>query len=194
MKIKNPNQAKRISKLLSLVLRHQPQTIDIQLDEAGWVDVDTLLNAMQRHPAGKGVDRKALGQVVEDNDKQRFEFSSDGVRIRARQGHSVDVELGYAPAEPPEILYHGTPDSVVPAIQKSGLQKMARHHVHLHVDVETSRQVGARRGKPVLLVIRAHEMYQAGHEFYVTQNNVWLTERVPPQFIDFPEKQRHADG
>ena len=81
MKIKNPNQAKRISKLLSLVLRHQPQTIDIQLDEAGWVDVDTLLNAMQRHPAGKGVDRKVLGQVVEDNDKQRFEFSSDGVRI-----------------------------------------------------------------------------------------------------------------
>jgi len=194
MKIKNKNQAKRISKLLSLVLRHQPQAIGIRLDDAGWIAVDALVAALQRHPAGRGVDREALAQVVSSNDKQRFEFSDDESRIRARQGHSVDVELGYSPAEPPKLLFHGTPESVVPAIKASGLKKMARHHVHLHVDVETSRAVGARRGKPVLLNIRSQEMYQAGHIFYVTENDVWLTDEVPPQFIDFPEEVTGSNG
>ena len=194
MKIKNPNQVKRISKMLSLVLRHQPQSIGIRLDNSGWVEVDVLLVAMQRHRNGKGVDREALEQVVTTNDKQRFEFSNDGTRIRARQGHSVEVELGYAPAEPPEFLFHGTPESVVPAIQKSGLKKMARHHVHLHVDGKTSREVGARRGKPVLLIVRSQQMHQAGHLFYVTSNDVWLTDEVPPQFINFPKDLRQTDG
>lgn len=194
MNIKNPNQAKRISKLLSLVLRHQPQSIGIKLDNAGWVEVDTLLDAMQRHRSGKGVNRNMLDQVVESNDKQRFEYSDDGNHIRARQGHSVEVNLGYTPAEPPEILFHGTPDSVIPKIRESGLKKMARHHVHLHIDVETSRQVGARRGRPVLLKIRAHQMHQAGHVFYVTENDVWLTEEVPPHFIDFPDPSRQSDA
>ena len=188
MKKVNPNQVKRISKLLSLVLRHQPQSIGIRLDDAGWVNVDQLLNATGRHPAGKGVDRAILDEVVRTNDKQRFEFSSDAVQIRARQGHSVEVELGYCSAEPPEILFHGTPDSALSAIRKAGLKKMARHHVHLHVDVETSREVGARRGRPVLLSVRAREMHRAGHVFYVTENDVWLTDKVPPQFIEFPEK------
>ena len=63
---------------------------------------------------------------------------------------------------------------------------MSRHHVHLHLDVGTSTAVGRRRGKPVLLRIRALAMHQAGHQFFVTPNDVWLTDHVPAEYIEFP--------
>jgi len=175
---------KRTSKFLSLVLRHQPEKIGIHLDEAGWVDVDVLLKAMARH--GKQLSRETLDHVVRTNDKRRFSLSEDGRRIRANQGHSIEVELGYAPAEPPEILLHGTPTRFLDAIRREGLKRMKRHHVHLHVDEATATAVGTRRGKPVLLRVRARDMAGQGHEFFVTPNNVWLTDRVPPEFIEFP--------
>lgn len=180
----NDKERKKKSKFLSLVLRHQPDTIGIELDESGWVNVDVLMSALTRH--NKGMSRAILEEVVSTNDKQRFSFNEDGTRIRANQGHSVDIELGYEPATPPETLYHGTPQQFVENIAEQGLQKMNRHHVHLHVDVETSTAVGQRRGKPVLLKIRALDMHQAGHEFFVTPNDVWLTDHVPTEYIEFP--------
>ncbi len=175
---------KRTSKFMSLVLRHQPEKIGIHLDEAGWVDVNELLEAMARH--GKRISRETLAYVVRTNDKQRFSLSEDGRRIRANQGHSVGVDLGYIPAEPPEILLHGTPTRFLDAIRREGLKRMNRHHVHLHVDEATSIAVGTRRGKPVLLKVRALEMARQGHEFFVTPNDVWLTDHVPEEFIEFP--------
>lgn len=183
----NENDVKRISKFMSLVLRHQPDKIGIELDGAGWTDVDELLSAMARH--GKRVSRDMLDYVVQSNDKQRFSWSEDGKRIRANQGHSVDVDLGYESADPPEILLHGTPTRFVDDIRHGGLMKMARHHVHLHVDEKTSLAVGQRRGKPVLLKIRAQEMASQGYEFFVTPNKVWLTAEVPPEFIEFPDSE-----
>ena len=178
---------KRISKLLSLVLRHSPQTVGISLDDAGWVDVVDLLRALEKHPRGRGVNEKNLREVVETNDKKRFEFDSGGKRIRASQGHSIAVDLGYAAAQPPETLLHGTPERFIEPIRASGLKKMNRHHVHLHADEKTSAAVGARRGKPVLLVVRAGEMQRVGFEFFVTPNGVWLTDHVPVEFIEFPQ-------
>jgi len=180
----NTNNTKRTSKFLSLVLRHQPEKIGIQLDEAGWVDVDVLLKAMAKH--GKRISRETLDHVVETNDKRRFAYGDDGRRIRANQGHSVEVDLGYKTAQPPEILLHGTPDRFVADIMRDGLKKMKRHHVHLHTNEATATTVGSRRGKPVLLKIRAREMADNGHEFFVTPNDVWLTDSVPAEFIDPP--------
>ena len=125
-----------------------------------------------------------LEQVVSDNDKQRFEFSEDCSSIRARQGHSVNVDLGYPPATPPETLLHGTPRKFVAPILETGLKKMNRHHVHLHTDLKTATAVGARRGDSVLLTVRSGEMHRAGFIFFVTENGVWLTDHVPPEFID----------
>jgi len=181
----NDREIKRNSKFLSLVLRHQPETIGIALDATGWVDVDVLLAALARH--GKDMPRETLELVVRTNDKQRFSISDDGKRIRANQGHSVKVELGYQPAEPPEILLHGTPRQFIESIRQQGLRKMQRHHVHLHEDVDTATAVGNRRGKSVLLKVRAADMRRAGHEFFVTPNHVWLTDHVPAQFIEFPD-------
>jgi putative RNA 2'-phosphotransferase len=181
----NEQELKKKSKFLSLVLRHQPEKIGIELDEAGWVEVDLLMAALTRH--GRGMSRKTLETVVETNDKQRFSFSEDGKRIRANQGHSIEIELGYEPAVPPDLLYHGTPSQSVEAIRQDGLKKMKRHHVHLHLDITTSIAVGERRGKPVLLVIKAAEMHRLGHEFFITPNAVWLTAHVPAEFIRFPE-------
>ncbi len=163
------------------MLRHEPEAIGIELDQSGWVEVETLLAALAR--AGKNISPEALDEVVATNDKQRFAFSDDGRRIRASQGHSVEVDLDYQPATPPETLYHGTPRQFVDAILREGLRKMQRHHVHLHTDIETSSAVGSRRGKPVLLQVAALKMHEAGHEFFVTPNGVWLTDHVPPEFI-----------
>lgn len=180
----NPQQTKKISKFLSLVLRHQPDKIGITLDEAGWTQVDTLLT--QLNNAGRTVSRDVLETVVAENDKQRFQFSEDGTLIRATQGHSVDVELGYEKSSPPDVLCHGTPTKFVDAIRNEGLTKQKRHHVHLHADPSLAASVGQRRGKPVVLRINAKHMETDGYEFFVSPNGVWLTDHVPSEYISFP--------
>jgi len=174
-----------ISKFLSLVLRHQPSKVGVMLDEAGWVEVDALLEGC--HRAGRVISMEQLCEVVQTNDKKRFEFSPDRLRIRASQGHSVDVELGYQSATPPEVLYHGTADRNIGSIRRQGLLKGQRHHVHLSLDAATATNVGQRYGRPVVLRIAAAAMHAAGMEFFVSTNGVWLTDHVPPQYIQFDE-------
>lgn len=178
-------ELKNLSKFMSLVLRHRPELGGLTLDPAGWTPVEDLLKGMAAN--GHAIDRSQLEACVAGNDKQRFEFHEDGTRIRARQGHTVDVELGYAPAQPPATLLHGTPDKFVDAIRRQGLIKRQRHHVHLHEDAALATQVGERRGSAVVLRIDAKAMAAAGHEFFVTANQVWLTDSVPPEFISFPD-------
>lgn len=175
---------KRISKFLSLVLRHEPEKIGITLDENGWTDCQDLIEAANRH--GKHFDHATLLKVVRANDKQRFAFSEDGRRIRANQGHSVEVDLALEAQVPPELLYHGTVAKFLDAIRETGLQKGERHHVHLSSNLVTATKVGERRGQPIILSIRAAEMSAAGHSFYQSANGVWLADAVPPEFIDFP--------
>lgn len=176
------------SKFLSLVLRHDPAKVGIVLDDGGWTDVAALLEALARH--GHPLTREQLGELVRTSDKQRYALSPDGSRIRANQGHSVDVELDLPEAVPPAKLYHGTVAEFLDSIRVTGLVKGARHHVHLSADLETARKVGGRRGKPVILVIRAADMVAAGHVFFRSANGVWLTDHVPPAFIEQPG---HAD-
>ncbi|MFS0695897.1 RNA 2'-phosphotransferase [Streptomyces nitrosporeus] len=169
----------KVSKYLSRHLRHQPQRIGITLDAQGWVAVEELLRACARQ--GFPVSRAELDHVVAANGKQRF--TVDGDRIRAAQGHTVNVDLGLPPARPPEYLYHGTVGRALTAIRAEGLRPMARHHVHLSPDRGTATRVGARRGAPVVLTVRAGAMHRAGHVFRVSANGVWLTDGVPPAFL-----------
>ena len=174
----------KTSKFLSLILRHEPEVVGLKLDEAGWVSVDELLAAVNRH--GTALTLAQLQHIVATSDKKRFAFSEDGQRIRASQGHSVEVDLQYAAQTPPEILYHGTATRFLDGIRKDGLQRMARHDVHLSAETKVTFQVGGRHGKPVLLTIRAGEMHRAGFVFRCSANGVWLANHVPPQFIEFP--------
>lgn len=178
-------QLVKTSRFLSLVLRHRPEKVGITLDGSGWVKVDILLAAISQNSGP--LTREQLSQVVEQNDKKRFEFSPDGTQIRASQGHSVNVNLGYESAEPPEILLHGTVPQFLDSIRKTGLNKGKRHHVHLHQDRAVATQVGQRRGKAVILTILAGSMREAGHEFFRSTNGVWLTDHVPPEFLEFPD-------
>ncbi len=172
------------SKFISLVLRHQPDKAGLTLDPAGWVEVQSLLDGMQRR--GRNITLQQLQELVASNDKQRFAFSEDGLRIRANQGHSVEVDLGYLPADPPAELLHGTIAKFAESIRLEGIQKRNRHHVHLSADRETARKVALRRGKPVILIVDAAAMQADGHAFFVTANGVWLTDEVPVQYIRFP--------
>jgi putative RNA 2'-phosphotransferase len=174
-----------VSKFLSLVLRHEPQKIGISLDPAGWVGAGELLEALARNEFP--VSPQELREVVARSDKKRFAFSEDGLRIRASQGHSVEVELGYHPTQPPELLFHGTVDRFIDSIRAEGLRKGERHHVHLSPDESTANIVGERRGKPVLLRIQSGRMHRDGIEFFVSANGVWLTDHVAAKYIEFPE-------
>ena len=174
----------RISKFLSLVLRHRPETIGITLAPDGWVDVDELLEACRAH--GRAISRRVLHEVVATNDKRRFSFSPDGRQIRANQGHSVEVELGLEPVEPPELLYHGTVARFLGSIRARGLVRGSRQHVHLSADRQTAQRVGQRRGRPVVLVVEAARMHGDGHRFYLSENGVWLVEAVPADYLRFP--------
>lgn len=170
-----------LSKFLSLVLRHQPELIGIKLDEQGWVAVDELLQKAGAH--GKAITIAMLNHIVETNAKKRFAFDDTKQKIRASQGHSVEVELGYEPQTPPDVLYHGTGSQSVEAILRTGLEKRSRQHVHLSRDLETAVKVGQRHGKAVVLTVAAGEMYQQGHKFYLSENKVWLTDFEPADFI-----------
>ena len=167
----------KASKRLSYVLRHRPDSVGLTLDEAGWVPVEKLLKAM-------GMSRSQLERVVAGNDKQRFIIEGD--RIRANQGHSVDVDLQLEPIAPPRTLYHGTVARYLESIREKGLVKGSRQHVHLSADPETATKVGQRRGKPVILKVDSAGMAAAGFVFYRSANGVWLTDSVPPAFLVLP--------
>lgn len=166
-----------LSKTLSYWLRHAPEAAGLTLDAQGWADVDRLMTALAAQDPAIDFDR--LVTVVELSDKQRFELSADTARIRARQGHSVAVDLDLPPVAPPAVLYHGTVERFLAAILVEGLTPQARHHVHLSADLETARMVGRRRGRPVILTIDAAAMAADGAVFHVTANGVWLTDHVP---------------
>jgi len=171
----------RASKFLSKYLRHQPEALGLALAPGGWVEVGALLAACARH--GMPLSRAELEEVVAGNNKRRFAFDETGGRIRANQGHSVEVDLQLEPTPPPEILYHGTGECAVAAIQRAGLRKMRRHHVHLSADVATALNVGRRHGRPVVFEVAAGRMSSDGFAFYRSENGVWLVDAVPPEYL-----------
>lgn len=173
------NQA--VSKTLSYVLRHKPEEFGLALDAEGWVNVTELLAAL--HVRGHHVTPEQLHEVVATNDKKRFGLSADGTKIRANQGHSVAVELGLTPMTPPELLYHGTATRFLPSIRSSGLHSGSRQHVHLSADPATAVAVGSRHGKPVVLMVQAGKLHRAGGQFFLSENEVWLTQAVPPEYL-----------
>ncbi|MFB6891952.1 RNA 2'-phosphotransferase [Kitasatospora sp. NPDC056327] len=175
----------RTSRMLSRVLRHDPGRVGISLDTAGWVRVDVLLAALAAR--GGRLTRAELDHVVATNDKRRFAYSPDGLSIRASQGHTVAVDLGLPATEPPPVLFHGTAARSLEAVLREGLRPMARQDVHLSADTGTAARVGARHGRPVVLLVDAAAMAAAGHVFRVSANGVWLTDAVPPEYLS-PEE------
>lgn len=171
----------KTSKYLSRHLRHDPGRLGLTLEPGGWVAVDDLLRACAAHSFA--LTRAELDEVVAQNDKRRFSFDASGTRIRANQGHSVDVDLGLAATRPPAVLFHGTNEGSVDAIMGDGLSRMGRHHVHLSPDVPTAVRVGGRRGRPVVLQVDANRMAADGHDFFVSDNGVWLTDEVPARYL-----------
>lgn len=178
-------QMTRLSKFLSLVLRHKPSLLGLKLDKNGWVLIDDLIPKAKA--AKINLTRELLMEVVNKNDKERFAVNEDVTRIRANQGHSIDVDLGLQPVNPPRILYHGTAARFVDSIRKSGLNSGNRRYVHLSPDWQTAIKVGQRHGKPVVLQIDAEAMNRSGLHFFISKNGVWLTQSVPSKFILFPD-------
>jgi putative RNA 2'-phosphotransferase len=173
------------SKFLSLVLRHKPEEIGLVLDEHGWANVQELLSKTK-------MTFVELQEIVDTNDKKRFAFNEDKTKIRASQGHSIDIELDLNPVTPPDVLYHGTATRFWDSISQTGLEKRSRQHVHLSSTEETAYKVGIRHGKPLILVIDSKSMHQKGYVFYLSANGVWLTDHVPREFISITLRSVNA--
>lgn len=170
------------SKFLSFILRHKPESIGLELDVEGWADINSLVNRVQQ--AGQSLDEALLRTLVQSSDKQRFTISDDGKRIRAAQGHTTaTVAISHTQKVPPVTLYHGTAMRFVDSILREGLKPGQRHHVHLSDNRQTALAVGQRYGKPVILCVAATRMYEDGFAFVQAENGVWLTDRVPPEFL-----------
>jgi len=177
----NEQHKKKTSKFLSYVLRHHPEIIGLHLDENGWANVDELITKSTND--SQGFTFEELDEIVQTNDKKRFIFNEDKTRIRANQGHSVDINLALIPQHPPEFLYHGTAQSNIESILEKGIEKRSRQHVHLSQDKETATKVGMRHGKPIILIINTGKMFEDGLKFYLSENNVWLTDFVDATYI-----------
>ncbi len=171
---------KDTSKFLSLILRHKPQLVGLELDEHGWADVDDLIRRVSRK---RPLDRPTLEQIVAQDEKQRYSFSADGKLIRANQGHSIPVDVELEELEPPKILYHGTGERFAALIRIQGLLKKSRLYVHLSSDIETAVKVGQRHGKPKIFLVESGRMFADGYKFFRSVNGVWLTEHVPAQYL-----------
>ena len=174
----------KCSKLLSLILRHKPEAVGITLDPHGWADVDELVFKMNQ--TGRfALDKALLEEIVRTDNKQRYAFNEDHSRIRANQGHSIQVDVELEEKIPPEILYHGTGEKSVASILQQGLKPRSRLYVHLSPTPEVARQVGSRHGKPVVFQVDAGKMSADGIPFYLSKNGVWLVKEVPPQYLSF---------
>lgn len=171
-----------LSKFLSFILRHSPEAIGLTLDVQGWAVIDDMVEKARL--AGRDFSRNDLLRVVQSSDKKRFSISEDGLHIRAVQGHSITVDLGLQPKKPPEVLYHGTAMRFVSAILREGLVPKSRQHVHLSVDESSARIVGQRHGAPTIFIVNALRMHLMGFLFYLSENGVWLTDHVPPEFLE----------
>lgn len=177
----NEKQIISLSKFMSLVLRHKPETIDLTLDENEWAGTTTLIDKMNQNRVK--ITLESLEYVVATNTKKRFSFNIDKTKIRANQGHSINIDLQLSPVQPPPVLYHGTSQRALASILQNGLQKRNRQHVHLSPDIETAINVGKRHGKPVALIVDAAKMHKDGFEFYLSNNHIWLTDNVPAQYL-----------
>lgn len=172
---------KETSKYISLILRHKPETIGITLDEHGWANVDELISGIAKtHEMNMNI----LEEIVSIDEKQRYSFNDDKTKIRANQGHSIQVDVELEEIKPPEILWHGTGEKFTSSIDEQGLIPKSRLYVHLSKDEETAFKVGTRHGKPVLYIVKAEEMFKDGYKFYLSKNGVWLTKEVPVKYLE----------
>ena len=172
---------KETSKYISLILRHKPETIGITLDEHGWANVDELISGIAKtHEMNMNI----LEEIVSTDEKQRYSFNDDKTKIRANQGHSIQVDVELEEMRPPEILWHGTGEKFTGSIDEQGLIPKSRLYVHLSKDEETAFKVGTRHGKPVLYIVKAKEMFKDGYKFFLSKNGVWLTKEVPVKYLE----------
>lgn len=178
----------RISRFISLVLRHKPEEAGIALDEHGWANVEELINALNKKK--KQIDMEMLEEIVCTDEKQRYSFNEDKTLIRANQGHSIPVDVELEEVQPPEELWHGSSEKAEGAIAEEGLKSMGRLYVHLSKDKETALKVGKRHGKPILYLVKSKEMYVDGYPFYLSKNGMWLTKEVPAKYL---HKQTQSD-
>ena len=172
---------KGYSKYLSYILRHHPETVGLILDEHGWANVEDLVKGIARD---REFSMDMLETIVATDEKQRYQFNEDKTFIRADYGHSVQVDLKYGSAEPPEHLFHGTAVKNIPLIEVEGIKPMQRAQVHMWDSCRAAQVIGGRHGKPIVYRVRSGDMYRDGYSFRQATGGLWQTDYIPPEYIE----------
>jgi putative RNA 2'-phosphotransferase len=175
----------RLSRVVSHALRHEPWLHELELDEEGWADIDSVLAALRNEePSWSALSEADLAAMIARSSKARHEMENG--RIRALYGHSLPGKLRKERANPPERLFHGTSSNALAQIRATGLVPMGRQYVHLSVERSMATAVGKRKSQdPIVLTIAAAEANAAGYLFYIGNDKVWLADGIPSAFIDF---------
>jgi len=171
-----------VSKFLSYVLRHHPESIGLDISDSGWVETEKLIQKANQTDIDLNFPR--LTNIVRNSSKKRFAFNHDKSKIRANYGHSIDVDLDLVSQSPPEKLFHGTADRFLDSIKKQGLTPQNRNFVHLSINKTAAQKIGQRHGDPVILEINSYHMDRKGWRFYTSGKDIWLVKKVQPKFIE----------
>lgn len=185
----------KLGSALCFVLRHEPESIGVAMDKQAWVSVNELIEKFNAGRTGSKMplNLPMLMEIVRTDNKQRYglKFSGRDLMIRCRQGHSIPwLEMDYSVEKPPVILYHGTICPYLEKIMKEGLCPMERQKVHLSIDIATAETVAGRRkkeGTSVILQVDTKQMAADGIIFYLSDNDVWLTDYVDPKYLSLRE-------
>jgi putative RNA 2'-phosphotransferase len=173
----------KISKTISYLLRHKPETAGLTLQPGGWVDVQHLIHGInQTTKLPRPITLHDIHHIVEIDSKKRYSLKEG--QIRAVQGHSTKVEMEYKPVQPPKYLYHGTVIENLNSIRDTGLKPMTRQHVHLSENYETAVSIAKRHGNKIhILKVDAEKAHENGVKFYKAENGVWLADSVPKTYL-----------
>jgi putative RNA 2'-phosphotransferase len=188
---------KRLGGALCSVLRHNPDKINVKMNKQAWVNVNELIEKFNKNNERKPyyLSLPVLLELVRTDNKQRYGLKGEGddLMIRCRQGHSIPwLEMDYREMIPPDVLYHGTIDTVYDSIMEKGILPMKRQKVHMSKDIKTAKTVGGRRkseGKTIIFKIDTAQMALDGIIFYLSDNDVWLTDYVDPKYVSLLKQE-----
>jgi putative RNA 2'-phosphotransferase len=177
-------RAERLSRFLSLVLRHRAHSFGLDVDAEGFVRMDDLLDLIaERQRSLDWVDAEHIEALVGREGRHRFEIRGD--KVRATYGHSFERPIRYEPADPPEQLYISVPRAKLAEIRSRGIHPVGRQYVHLSVDPEEADEIGRHHDPtPTRVTVEARTAQGKGILFHHPADGIYLVASLPPDVLD----------
>ncbi len=179
------DREERLGRFISGALRHFPEDVGLEMDMQGWVDLDLLCDIMESRYRWATEER--LTSLIESDIKRRYE--TEGSRIRARYGHSVNVDLDY-PGNEFAYLYYGASLEEIDMLLENGIAPIRQRYVHLSTSYRKANEAASVHSEnPVVIEVDAETAQQDGIFFMAVNDDIVLVDNVPPEYLSIVEAQ-----